>query len=482
MAEHTEGVDLRKRSLVSFLSLSFQSGYSAILGLIANLIFTVILTPAVYGIYFTTLALISLLNYFSDIGLAASLIQKKQIDDDDIKTTFTVQQGIIISLVIIGYLLTPYIQSFYSLPQDGIYLYWALLIAFLISSFKTIPSVLLERKIHFHKIVLVQVIENTTFYALVILLALMGYGLMSFTYGVLARAIVGLIVMYCVSFWIPRIGFSMKHFRSLIAFGFPFQASSFLALFKDDLIILFLGKIVGFEALGYIGWAKKWAEAPLRIIMDNVTKILFPVISRVQHETEKVSRLLERILFYETIVLAPTLAMMAILMMYAVDLLPRYTKWEPALPLFYIFCLSALFTSFFAPLISVFNSLGKAKLPLFFMIFWTALTWIATPILTKQFGMYGFPMAHLLLSSTFVIVVWVTKKYLPIRFIHSVYKPLIAAAVTLCVGLGVRTIVPVSWLGAIVVAIAGSTTYLILLHFVFKINLLHEAKFFLRRE
>ena len=32
--------------------------------------------------------------------------------------------------------------------------------------------------------------------------------------------------------------------------------SSFLALVKDDLLTLYLGKVLGFQALGYIGWAK----------------------------------------------------------------------------------------------------------------------------------------------------------------------------------------------------------------------------------
>ena len=133
------------------MSLFFQSGYSAFLGLIANLVLTVLLSPTIFGMYITVLSIISLLNYFSDIGLAASLIQKKAITDDDIKTTFTVQQILIMSLVIIGFLSTSFIKKFYSLPVEGTYLYWGLLLAFFISSLKTIPSIFLERKIQFQK-------------------------------------------------------------------------------------------------------------------------------------------------------------------------------------------------------------------------------------------------------------------------------------------------------------------------------------------
>ena len=73
MEEHKQ---LKKQTLISTLSLLFQSGYSAMLGFVANLVLTILLSPQIFGIYFTVLSIIAILNYFSDIGLAASLIQK----------------------------------------------------------------------------------------------------------------------------------------------------------------------------------------------------------------------------------------------------------------------------------------------------------------------------------------------------------------------------------------------------------------------
>jgi len=153
-----EANKLKRKTILSTLSLFFQSGYSAVLGLIANLIITILLHPAIYGIYLTVLSMISIFNYFSDIGLAASLIQKKEINNEDIKTAFTVQQILILTLITLGFFTTPFIMNFYKLPIEGKYLFWALLLSFFLSSLKTIPSVFLERKIKFQKIGLVQII------------------------------------------------------------------------------------------------------------------------------------------------------------------------------------------------------------------------------------------------------------------------------------------------------------------------------------
>ncbi|OGK15494.1 hypothetical protein A2774_04335 [Candidatus Roizmanbacteria bacterium RIFCSPHIGHO2_01_FULL_39_12c] len=458
------------------MSLFFQSGYSAVLGLVANLTLTILLSPTIFGMYITVLSIISLLNYFSDIGLAASLIQKKEISKNDIRTTFTVQQLLILTLVTVGFYSTAFIRDFYGLPLAGIYLYWALLAAFFISSLKTIPSIFLERKIQFQKIVIVQIIENTCFYLTTIILALLNFGVMSFTYAVLFRSAVGLIAMYTISFWVPVIGISIKSLKNLLSFGVPFQASSFLALFKDDLITLYLGKVLGFEGLGYIGWAKKWAESPIRIIMDNINRVLFPVISRIQTDKAKIGRLTEKLLNYQTALLAPTLVGLAILMMPLVKIIPRYNKWEPALPYFYIFLAASFFSSYSTPFINLFNALGKVKISFSFMLLWTVSTWILTPPFINYFGLYGFPLNQLILSLSFIVVVFISKKEIAFNFLPSVYKPIIAALLMgIITYLIVVSAAPLLWL--LIFAIVFSVLiYFIILKLIFRTDLISEVK------
>jgi O-antigen/teichoic acid export membrane protein len=471
--------DIKKRSIVSVFSLFFQSGYSAVLGLAANLIVTILLTPKIFGIYITVLSLINILNYFSDFGLAASLIQKQELDEDDVVTTFTIQQILALLLVIIGYAGTGAITAFYKLPQDGVYLYWSLLFGFFVSSFKTIPSIFLERQIKFQKVVFVQIVENTIFYALVSVCAIMGYGLMSFTIAVVVRAVVGLILIFVMSPWMPSLGISRRSAKELLSFGVPFQLSSFLALFKDDLLILYLGKVLGFELLGYIGWAKKWADAPIRIIMDNVSKILFPVLSRVQNEKEKVRNICEKLLYYQTSLLAPVIAGMVVVIDLFVQIVPKYQKWGPAVPLFYILAVSSFILSFSAPFMNLYNAIGKAKIPLFFMMILTAVNWTFTIILTHFFGIYGFVFAHLAVSTTLGILVFKAKKTFGFKFIEPVYRPLISMLLMVMATMVVRLLVVGDpRITLVTTIIVGGTTYWIAMTYVFKINFMQQLRSF----
>lgn len=468
---------IKKNTIISSLSLFFQSGYSAVLGFAANLVLTILLTPKIFGIYFTVLSIIAILNYFSDIGLAASLIQKKNIDNKDTSTVFTFQQLMILTIIALGLIATHPIMKFYNLPVEGQYLYWSLLLSFFLSSLKTIPSILLERRIQFQKIVFVQIIENTIFYLGVIIFALSGWGLTSFTISVILRSFIGVIAIYWISPWKISIGIDKNVLKRLLSFGIPFQMSSFLALVKDDLLTLYLGKALGFEILGFLGWAKKWAESPIRIIMDSLSKVLFPLFSRFQSNRGKIKKVIEKTIFFQSAIVIPSLIGLALVMPKLVLLIPRYFKWEPAIPFFYLFCLSALFSSYSTPFINMLNGLGKVKISFRFMLIWTTLTWILTPLLTRYLGGFGFPVTLVLLSSTFIAVIYVAKKTVNFSFFKNTLPFFFSSLIMSIIVFTITSLPFNTGLTLILGVLGGIMSYLFVLKFIFGIAFVKEIRY-----
>src|SRR3989338_5346587 len=238
--------DVKKRATSGATILTFRTVFLQATSFFANVLLTVFLNPAQYGVFFLVSAVINFLAYFSDIGFAASLIQKKEkLTDLELKTIFTSQQIMILMLLIIIFLTTPIIQSFYKFNQNGVYLLWALAFSLFASSLKTIPSVLLERRLEFNKLVIPQIVETLIFNITVVYLASQGYGVTSFTIGVILRAVSGLIITYIIQPWMPAVSFSLSAFKSILRFGIPYQTNVFLAMLKDDGITLFLGSTLG---------------------------------------------------------------------------------------------------------------------------------------------------------------------------------------------------------------------------------------------
>jgi len=397
---------IKQRGVLSAGSLLFQSGFSAILGFTAFFILTLKSNLYLLGIYNTVLAMMVFFNYFSSLGLAAAIIQKKEVDEKDLSTAFIIQTALSIFIIIIGFFLTNYLFIIYKdLPKNAVYLYWALLFSFFFLSLKTIPSVLLEKKIQIYKVVLVSLIENLVFYSVVIIMSLMNMDIFSLVVAVIARSLIGVISIYIMNPWSPRLIFSKKSAKSLLSYGVPFQGNSFLALLKDDLMIIYLGAVIGFEKLSIVTFAKKYAEFSIRLIMDNINRVAFPVFSQFQTDKALLKKSVEKILFYEALFIFPIIIGSVFIFDNLLKLMPGYyAKWQVALISFYFFSFSALFVSLYSPLINLFNSIGKVKLTLMIMVILTALNWIFIPPMIKLYGFQGISIAFFIISFAFIFV------------------------------------------------------------------------------
>lgn len=122
---------IKSRSIISASTLVLQSGYSAILGFAAFFILTLKAGVYLLGIYNTVLAMMAFFNYFTNLGLAAALVQKSKIEEKDLSTAFFIQTGLSVLAVVIGFLATGLVFGFYKdLPEGAVYLYWAMLLSF----------------------------------------------------------------------------------------------------------------------------------------------------------------------------------------------------------------------------------------------------------------------------------------------------------------------------------------------------------------
>ncbi|MDP3940878.1 MAG: oligosaccharide flippase family protein [bacterium] len=421
---------ITKKSIHGVVALVSRTFLIQLIGQVVTFLLTVYLSPTDYGVFFLVSSVIVFYSYFSDIGLAAALIQKKEdLTDEDLKTTFTVQQALVLTLIIVGVSLTGWIRTTYTLDDKGIVLYHALLAAFFLSSLKTIPSILLERHLDFKRLVIPEIVETLLFNCTVLVLAIKGFGISSFTYAVLARGIAGTTTMYLVKPWRITFGFSRPVAKRLLSYGVPFQANSLLALVKDQLLILYLGAVLTKPMLGFVGFAQKWAFMPLRLIMDNVIRITFPSFSRMADQKEYLGKAIEKSIFAVVFFIFPITTGMVILMPYLFSIVPKYQKWEPAMLSVLFFAVNAALSSISTPLTNALNAIGKIKVTLYLMIFWTLSTWILTPILIFSMGFTGVALASAIVASSVVLVVYVTNKYVPIKLVGLVFRPLFATVV-----------------------------------------------------
>lgn len=440
--------------------LTGRNVFMQAISFVSMALLTAFLLPSEFGIFFLVSSVKNFLAYFSDIGFAAALIQKKEnLTNIELKTIFTVQQMLIFTLLILAFTITPLVQSIYHLDQKAIYLLWALYLSLLFSSLKTIPSVLMERKLEFNKWVIPQVVESIVFNIIAVFLAWKGFGVTSYTVAVLLSGLIGLLLTYAVKPWFPGVAFSFKAFKSVLKFGVPYQANTLLAMVKDDGMILFLGTVLGPSGVGFLGWAQKWAYAPLRFFMDQIIKVTFPAFSRLQGDKKELSDLVTKSIFFICVLVFPSLVLLVLVAPTLVEIIPKYIKWSPALFSLSVLALISGLAAVTTPLTNTLNAIGKITLTFKLMIMWTVLTWIFVPLFAFLYGLNGAALGFTLVGLSSFVALYLVSKYVDVDYLRSTGKPLLATIfMGACVFI-VRNIISVSVQQVVVMSIVGLIAY-----------------------
>ncbi len=427
--------EVKRKTVSGVISFFFRTALIQGIGLISALLLSAFLSPEDFGVYGFVTQLIGLLIFFSDIGLAASLVQMREEPSvTDYRTAFSLQQLLawLIVLVTIGLIWIPGISN--KIGHAGVWVLFSLALSFPLASLKTIPSIMLERRLDFNRLVLPQIFEQLIFNGILIVLAWRGMGVMSYTYAILARSIIGVIIMYGLQTWPIGIGINQTSLKSLLSFGVKFQLNDFLARIKDQLFFLALGFFLPLRDFGYMQWAKNWSMYPYNLTVQNVMAVTFPTFARLQHDVLLLKKAIEKSIFFISLSIFPVLVAMSVFIGPLTVVVEKYHKWQPSVPSFILFALSIGWAAISTPLVNSLNAIGKIDESLKLMILWTVLTWVLTPPLVWWLGFNGVAVSAFIISFTSIFPVLIVQKTVPIVLWPQVKVALIASAVMALVG------------------------------------------------
>lgn len=419
-----------RRSINGIFALASRTFLLQSLNFVTFLIISIILSAGQLGIYTAVVAIQRVVSFLTDFGLGAALVQKKEeLKREDLITAFTLQSVITFAIFLIFLAFLGQIKAFFNLDDSGARLLLALVFTIFLSSFKTIPSILLERKINFGRLVIPQIGESIIFNIVLIVLVINNFGIDSYTFAFLISSIVGIPLYYYVSPWKPGVGI-YKASLSDLKFGVQFQAKNILATVKDDFLTVILVKFLPFNQIGYIGFAQKIAFFLYRYIVDSITKVTFSSYSRLQENKEFLKLAIEKSLFFTSVIVFPLLSGLIVVSFYLIKYIPGWgNKWEPAVLSLIFFCLNALISSMSGVLVNVLDATGRVKTTLKLMVLWTILTWTLTPLAIFLWGYNGVAIASFLVTLTVAITIYLVKQVVNFEFIKSIYKPTIATII-----------------------------------------------------
>ncbi len=425
--------EIKHKTTKNVLFLSFRNIGIQAVSTLGFFILTILLGTGEVGLFAIVAESVGILGYFSDIGLAGALIQKKdEVEKKDLQTTFVIQQALVIlSLIVISFVFQKLRVSKLYGPKET-WIFVSLCFSFFAASLKTIPSVMLERKLNFKLISTIDIIENISFYFVAVVFALWGFGAYSYAIATFVRSLLGLLIIYRFSPWPIGFSFSYPSAKSLFKYGIPYQLNSFISMAKDKLSNIFVAGLLGRENFGILSWAQKGPRIPLSF-MDAIMKVTFPTFSRLQDDPKYLKKSLEKSIYFIALFVFPASAGIALIAPSLINIIPKYTKWLPAIIPLYFYSLNITIASITSPLTNAFNAIGKITLTTKFMVMWTVLTWLLYPYLTIRYGYIGTSVATLLVGLSSIVVWIVAKKIFDINVLKITIHPFLGSLLMILV-------------------------------------------------
>ena len=262
-----------------------------------------------------------------------------------------------------------------------------------LKTWRSMSALQLERRLDYKRLAMIEVVERLSYQLVAVVLAVLGFGIWSLVWAVLATGVLGTALVYSAAPWKVRLAYDKEVAREILRFGLPYQFQRIVNKAKTWLTPTLVASFIGPEAVGFLMWGTSNGRKPLRLF-QNVIRVSFPHFSRLQDNQNEVVRVLSR---YQVYFLAITGLWFSVLIVAGYDLTRWiYTeKWLPAVPVLmlagFLMGLNAVSGSTKTAL----NGLGRIRFTTHMTLINTAISLGLGVGLVFVIGFYGVPVAFI---------------------------------------------------------------------------------------
>lgn len=437
--------EVKSRAIKGIASLLGRQVLIRVLGLFSMLVLARILTPEMFGVFAIAQFVVVFFEQFSSLGLSAALIRKRaEVTELELRTVFTAQQSLVVIAVLVIFLMADPLENYFRLDSGSDWLIRSMAVALLLTSLKTIPTVLLERRFRHDLLAASEIGEFLVYQITAISLALMGFGVWALVVALLARGVVGVVILCLIAQWRFAFGIDPTTLRETLRFGLPIQATGFVNLANNATIPIILGSFLGAEAVGYANFTRSLLDSAIFQPLIIVGRVQFRLFSRVQDDTPKLQKILERNIYIGSVLsflsAALVVSQIAPLISFIVT-----DKWTPVAPLIYVLAPAYMLFAVIQPQTQALKALGDARTP-FYASLIVFLTQIGILLLAVHAcGLKAFAMG---LATGIGLATLLVHRTLVARFrcdvFSSIWSALLAATGAGAIGLATN-----AWVGGI---------------------------------
>lgn len=274
---------------------------SGIIEIVAFSIMSRLLSQQDFGYYAAVTAVSTIFAAFSDAGIGAAVVQRKNLDQKYIDNAFTLCLlfGLFGSLLLVACSgpAARYVAD--ATMQVPLML---VAITLLTGTLSSVNFSIMHRKLQFLRMGIIRISALIITMIVSIALAIKGFGYYAIIAKVILYSIVTLIVSYFAAHTKYHLSFDLKAFKEIFGFGGWLQASSFFRKIADQVDRLMMSSLFSVQTLGMYSRPKEFINNMTGRLTDIFDSSLFPVLSTIQDEKGRLVKSYQLALYYLNIV------------------------------------------------------------------------------------------------------------------------------------------------------------------------------------
>jgi len=295
---------------------------------------------------------------FLDQGLAAAIIQRNELDDEHLSSSFWFNIFLSIILVALSVGFSRAWAIFNHTPELQ-NMVCVLSICIFIEALSIVQTAILRRKLNFRGLS-IRVNSATSVGAIVgLAMAFHGFGAWSLVGQQITRDIAALILLMQISSWRPMFRFSLRKLADLLSFSIPNFFGRLAGFFEGQMASIVLGAVFGPVPVGLYRLADKAVGTVINLSRASIHTASFPLFSRLQSMPAQFRNSVLTSVHMGAVVSLPPLAGLA---MISGPLLAKFgSSWLPATQALEVLCIAGMMMTFADFTGPVLQALGRPR-------------------------------------------------------------------------------------------------------------------------
>ncbi|MBP2234151.1 PST family polysaccharide transporter [Sinorhizobium kostiense] len=349
-----------------------------------------LLAPEDFGLVASVSPIVAFVGLFQNLGLQQAVIQRKEITERQLNQVFWISTlvGLVCTAVVVA--LSPAVAAFYG-DRRMTAIAIAAALPLLLGSLAALPLALMNRHLKFGQLALNDVCAAFAGLLVTATAAWFGMGYWSLVIGPAASASLALIAAWLSTRWMPgRPEFRVD--RDIISFGANLTGFNLVNFLSRNLDNILIGKFSGPVELGYYDRAYKLLLFPLQNITQPLSRVMIPLMSRIQEEKARFRDIYLRTNWLLAMITMPGIAALTMAAAPTVSILFG-EKWLPVAPIFTWLGVASLMQPVSSTTGWIFICQGETK-TMFRWGIYSSLTTVVAFMVGLQWGAVGLAAAY----------------------------------------------------------------------------------------